>query len=102
MKDEYTPTEDDLTRGYKTPFPEDDGIRVELNEAEVRRGITQLKAESRSLGHIDAQIQMQASIDASIREVQANAWDEGRASAGVMLPTKPPQQPTNPYRRDEA
>lgn len=35
------------------------------------------------LAHIDFQEQTQAPLDASIREVQANAWDEGRASAGI-------------------
>lgn len=53
------------------------------------------------LAHIDFQEQTQATLDASIREVQANAWDEDRASAGIMLPTRPPQQPANPYRKDE-
>ena len=30
--------------------------------------------------------------------VAARAWDEGRRTAGVILPTDPPKPPRNPYR----
>ncbi len=36
-----------------------------------------------------------------IARIKADAWDEGRASSGILLPTMPPQQPTNPHRRDK-
>jgi hypothetical protein len=35
------------------------------------------------------------------RQVAERAWNEGRASASIMLPSYPPQLPKNPYRKEQ-
>lgn len=38
---------------------------------------------------------------ATIREAKAEAWDEGKAAAGIMLPSNPPRFLSNPYRKEK-
>lgn len=35
------------------------------------------------------------------RAAAEKAWDEGKAAAGIMLPSNPPRFLTNPYRKDQ-
>lgn len=73
---EYTPTEGQMLTAWL-----------------IASGASRMHGAQRERAH--------AEFDRFLARIKANAWDEGRASAGIMLPTKPPQQPRNPHRKDE-
>lgn len=78
---DYTPTKDQM-RAYYTAARLD-GWRLE--------GVPMATPE-------EAAAEFDRWITNNDVEVSADAWDEGRASTNIMLPTDPPQHPKNPYR----
>lgn len=41
-------------------------------------------------------------FDRWLNEERAKAWDRGNESKSILLPTNPPQEPKNPYRKADS
>ena len=69
-------------------------VRVQVPNVGVTAGFLRIE----SAQHLADTLLAPPALARVVREAKAEAWDEGRRSAGICLPTNPPKSPTNPYR----
>lgn len=102
--EKYTPGEEDFVDSYAFE-PGWNGYSDE-KAAEARRGIEKIKTAARAEAFNDARHNMQMSLDAAIKPIQADAWDEGASDGQWNLEhegqiERGTRQPiTNPYREN--
>ena len=77
MSEKYTPDEAELIGCYAGLMEEQAGENYDQAKADAERGIEAIKAKARAEAFNDARHTMQLSLDAAIKPIRAEAWDEG-------------------------
>ena len=93
----YTPDETELIGCYAGAMEEQASENYDQAKADAVRGIEAIKAKARAEAFNDARYTMQLSLDAAIKPIRAEAWDEGYAAGQADHECLA----VNPYRIEE-